>query len=152
MYVPPAYEGGEPTAADFDLILKRVRDSGNETGARQLEALRGSNSFRILLVGSRGTSIAVAELEELSSVSLKRHVDVEVQQMQSGAVQSRDPVNVGTLAAERLTLAQGEGKFFQYYMKQGNNVWVVQYGGPAAEADAQRADFEKSAQTIKLSQ
>jgi hypothetical protein len=56
------------------------------------------------------------------------------------------------LAAERLTLAQGEGKFFQYYMKQGNNVWVVQYGGPAAEADSQRADFEKSAQTIKLSQ
>ena len=150
MYVPPEYVGGEPNAADYDLIISRVRSAGNEAGAKQLEALRGSNSFRTLLVGRNGTSIAIAQIEEVSTVTLGRHVDLEVQQLPASSLESREPVTLGPVAAERLTLTQGEAKYFQYYIKQGTSVWIVQYASPASGADAQRTDFEKSAQTIRM--
>jgi hypothetical protein len=158
LWLPPSFDGGEPTKGDLDLVLENFRRIGRDDLARSAEAVRGTVTLLMLdnETANLGTTVAGGEASILTSLTLEAFARSNLQALPPGlTVQEQRTVAIDGNDAIRVTLEfnAGQGlvvKQFLFLLKSGNTAAAVSYSTLPANFDRLAPMFEQSAQTIRL--
>jgi serine/threonine-protein kinase len=157
IWLPPSYEGGDPTKGDLDAIVSALRSSGNADFAATLDAAR--SAVQLLMIdndlSNLGTSVNAVKVSVPSALGLDAIVQLNLQQLPAGVqVHDRRSLTVGGQPAVRVTadvnVGVGTVREWIYLVKSGNGAWGIVYAAPVDIFERNTSVFEESARRIRF--
>jgi hypothetical protein len=152
--LPDQFEGGVPTAAENEAILRVAREIGTD---EQLQQLRDSIGYVQLSMvvpgGSASVNVALRDAHAGVSFEASMAEEESLATQACDCTVSREWTRIAGLQAFRLTYSTagpfGAGTTTQYFVLAKNKVWIVSYSC-FTSCDHYIPIFDESASSIRL--
>lgn len=161
IWLPKSYIGGELSSDDIDRVIAEAETLGPDFRdiGQLMKTKKELFHFKAFdkNLGKSGfkTNMNIASGKVPSSVSSNDVMDMTIQnlppsfQLIDSKMVSLDHYEAGQLTV-KLLINGNEVKTIQYYIKDGDTVWVITYGSGIEEFEKELPVFQKSIRTFKV--